>query len=169
MPALMPRSAADPRTAASTCGSSKGSTVPQRRGQRGHMPGQIRAPTGASRPPPARTRPYPPGTAAPGRRSRSAASRAAAAARAVDESQASAGSRRRPAAPRSTSSGRTARASSSIGSRAMYCPFIQSSFSVLNTALPPLMPSSEKLLDQLRRSTSARGRRPATSRAARGS
>ena len=27
----------------------------------------------------------------------------------------------------------------------MYCPFIQSSFSVLNTALPPLMPSSVKL------------------------
>ena len=29
--------------------------------------------------------------------------------------------------------------------RAMYCPFIQSSFSVLKTALPPLMPSSVKL------------------------
>ena len=32
-----------------------------------------------------------------------------------------------------------------IGMRAMYWPFIQSSFSVLNTAFPPLMPSREKL------------------------
>ena len=51
----------------------------------------------------------------------------------------------------------------------MYCPFIQSSFSVLNTALPPLMPSSENAADQLVHATSARGRLRATSRGAPGS
>ena len=48
----------------------------------------------------------------------------------------------------------------------MYCPFIQSSFSVLNTALPPLMPSSEKLSISSRRrhQLAVVARRPAEQR-----
>ena len=76
--------------------------------------------------------------------------------------------RQRQTRPRAKN-GSTARASSSTGIRAMYCPFIQSSFSVSNTAFPPLMPSSEKRSIELVQPTSARDRRPATTRAAPGS
>ena len=56
---------------------------------------------------------------------------------------------RRPTArpPRATASRR--RASSSGASRTMCCWLNQSSFSGLNTALPPLMPSSANAADQL--------------------
>ena len=102
--------------------------------------------TGVSRPPPgAYSTSSIDESVAPARRSRSGAWRAAAAVRAGDRTcagSATSGATRRGRL--STNRGRTAAASSSTGIRPMYWPFIQSSFSVLKTALPPLIPSSEK-------------------------
>ena len=170
-PALIPRSAAVPRTAASTCGLVE-------RLERAQAP----------RPAPS-TWPASPGTdkcfsTASGSYSTGSRKKRP---RLLDEigeplrartqqleqplrthaSSATTGCASRPARREQRPDGR--RAARSSAAAPMYWPFIQSSFSVLNTALPPLMPSSEKLSISSRASTSARGRRPATSRAAPGS
>ena len=75
----------------------------------------------------------------------------------------------RPAiSPSRTSSGTTAAASCSSGMRAMYCPFIQSSFVGVEDRVAAADAFEREAVDQLRRATSSRGRRRATSRAARG-
>ena len=84
------------------------------------------------------------------RRSRRAASRAASAARARRRTRRAVRREdRRARCRRLETSGCTRCASSSGASRMMCCWLNQSSFSGLKTALPPLMPSSEKRCDQL--------------------
>ena len=69
--------------------------------------------------------------------------------------------------PASRKYGSILRPSSSVGSRMMYCWFTQSSFSGLNTAFPPLIPSSAKAAissSRLSSSRSSPGDHPSSAR-----
>ena len=141
----MPRAVAVPRTAASTCASSNGTRRRERVHERRDVAGEVGRRPGASRPLLPRTARRPPRADDLARRSRSVVSLAGAAAPAAARMRPCPGPVASRRARLSSNNGRTIAMRSAPGIRAMYCPFIQSSFSVLNTALPPLMPSSAKL------------------------